>query len=310
MYRLKLLNRRFIITYPAFLVATFLIIIYPSCQPKSLINKTDLEREGIMKPAISAKYSNYDAREVNGKIEMLEPKDDGVLTPFSEIKKFDSKGNIIEIASYQKNGRLWQKEIFEFNENNNLILHKESVVANVFENSNEFNIRHEAAYKYDDKGRLISVTGRYPTGDFLFTPKRMRYVENYNHDIEYPYVVCEIATEFEDGTVKQSKRKELTDEKRNLTERISISENYTSRSKTYYYKNKIVDSNTVDNGNEVSNYVTLFELDKYGNYTRNSNYKFQYEYDKYGSWIKCTEYDPKGVAYKVVVREITYLNDK
>lgn len=218
------------------------------------------------------KETTYEAEEKFGKIEK------GKIRKYSNNQiqqiKFNKKGYRTEINSYESDGELKEKYIFEYDNKDNKSEQK------IYDSDGS--LRFKYLYKYDKKGILIEESIYNSDGSlfykFLFEydkNKKLRGMNSYDSDgelqekyvFEYDKKRCksEQKTYDSDGSLKY-KFFHKYDKKRNLTETT------------------IVD-----------------KLDqKY-------EYKYEYEFDKKGNWINRIEFK-NNIPNEITEREIEYFD--
>ena len=192
---------------------------------------------------------------------------------------FDDKGKLIELCSYEKDGKSRSKTIYTNDENGNNI---ETCSRNT-----EEKIQYRSTCKYDKRGNRIEYKTFSSDGQ---SDKKHIYVYDENN-FRIEYIVMD-----GDGSVS-SRHTIKNDEKgNNIEEKVFLSDGRLAN--TF-----ITDYEYDDNGN------VIHPLRKIPPGGFHPFHTYEYEYDDHNNWIKKITFYNK-VAISIGIREINYFGEE
>ncbi len=130
---------------------------------------------------LSSKYSyKYDN---NGKLIEVEVSTD--IGAWSEIFKYDDKGNNLERGCYNSNGTLTEKRTYKYDDNGNLIEETQYIKKSIFADKGKSDYTSKSIFKYDDNSNRIEET--FYVANDLTSKSICKYDDNGNRVEEAKY---------------------------------------------------------------------------------------------------------------------------
>lgn len=248
------------------------------------IKKNDWIKDNLKGRIESYSEFSYEAIERFGKIEKIKNNWKNNIQ-----KKYNEKGNVIELNNYKSEGSLSSMYSYKYNDKENII------ELNIYNSDGSLDIKH--SYKYDNKGNNTEEQHTKNGRSWLDTYKydsKGNIIENKSYNVDGGLIMTRICKYDENGNkIKDSELcifdKKLSnnytykyDKYGNEIEKITYDSDSTLISRwTYKYDNN---RNIIEESG--------FLIDEYepsGSLSRTLIYK--YEFDQQGNWIKKIEFE-------------------